>query len=51
MYSEWAAASGQERGGGSPPEWVPSLEARKQSVQGLYLNLVPFGYRALGIGH
>jgi hypothetical protein len=27
----------------SLPEWVPSLEAGNQSIQGLYLFLVPFG--------
>ncbi|WP_292766204.1 hypothetical protein [Nostoc sp. NOS(2021)] len=42
MYSKRAAASGQERGGGSPPGWVPSLQAGNQLGQGLYLNLVPF---------
>ncbi|MEH2235079.1 MAG: hypothetical protein V7K30_02210 [Nostoc sp.] len=31
------------------PGWVPSLQARNQSGQGLYLNLVPFRYRLLWI--
>ncbi|MEH2054796.1 MAG: hypothetical protein V7K97_01170 [Nostoc sp.] len=44
MYSEWAAASRQATGGGSPPEWVPSLQAGNQSEQGLYLFLAPFGH-------
>ncbi|MHC5673938.1 hypothetical protein [Nostoc sp.] len=45
------AAFLQERGGGSPPGWVKSLQARKQSGQGLYLNLVPLEHGEFGISH
>jgi hypothetical protein len=46
MYSErfYLTSSHWRR---SLPAWVKSLEARNQSRQGLYFNLVPFRYGAI----